>query len=352
MLAKAAKRIVLRGAKRARLLEIVASSGWRQQRLLILGYHALSRDDEHLWRRELFFTVQEFERRLAVLARWRVNVLRLSDALAHLRAGTLPPRSVVLTFDDGMADLWQLAWPMLRRYRYPATVYVATYYSGKGVPVFPLMCSYLLWKARDRVLPAAPGLGIAEPVELARTPQRIAAARALVHRAIADRLDASECDHRAGSIAALLRIDYERLRERRVLQLMTKDELRAAAADGVDIQLHTHRHRMPQQCDLFANEILDNRRVIESLSRCSANHFCYPSGEHRPNVLPWLESLAISSAVTCDGGLVNSRTASLLLPRVIDTAALSEIEFESWLSGVGAFFPCRPRFRLFTRART
>lgn len=49
---------------------------------------------------------------------------RLRDALA--RGEELPDRSVVLTFDDGYDDFHTVALPVLQRYGFPATVFVAT----------------------------------------------------------------------------------------------------------------------------------------------------------------------------------------------------------------------------------
>ena len=79
--------------KRVGILDSVADSEWRRKRLLILCYHSLSRDEEHLWRRPLFFTVQEFEQRLQLLKRWGVQVTPLGEAVSRLRAGTLPPEA-------------------------------------------------------------------------------------------------------------------------------------------------------------------------------------------------------------------------------------------------------------------
>jgi len=54
------------------------------------------------------------------------TTLNLDEFLA-IRRGTAPrpPRPVVITFDDGYASNHALAWPVLRRYRFKATIFVA-----------------------------------------------------------------------------------------------------------------------------------------------------------------------------------------------------------------------------------
>lgn len=57
------------------------------------------------------------------------DVLSLDAALDRLDAGDATP-SVVLTFDDGFADVYRNAWPLLRQRRLPFTIYLATAYMG------------------------------------------------------------------------------------------------------------------------------------------------------------------------------------------------------------------------------
>lgn len=57
------------------------------------------------------------------------DVVHLDAALDRLEAGDRRP-SVVLTFDDGFADMFDHAWPLLRDRRLPFTVYLATGYVG------------------------------------------------------------------------------------------------------------------------------------------------------------------------------------------------------------------------------
>jgi hypothetical protein len=106
-----------------------------------------------------------------------------------------------------------------------------------------------------------------------------------------------------------------------------------------DVQLHTHRHRVPEQRELFLREIADNRRALaeSGLNPERLTHFCYPSGLYQSAFLPWLAEAGVVSAVTCVPGLASKRQHPLLLPRFIDTGATSDVEFEGWASGLRHF---------------
>ncbi len=330
---KAVKRLALHAAKGTGLFHLVADSPWRRQRLLILAFHSVSLDEEHGWRRLLYFTPDEFERRLRLIRRWRLNVLPLEEAIQRLEHGTLPRRSAVLTFDDGQVDFHQVVWPMLEEAGYPATVYVTTYSGDKRLPIFPLMASYLLWKGRTRGrLDADPSIGL-PAVDLSDDASREQAAEALIAHAWRDGLDADARNARLAQVAARLDLDYDALTRRRVLQIMTPEELGDVSARGADVQLHTHRHRTPVNRLEFLREIQDNRASIEAATGRRPLHFCYPSGVCHPEFLGWLESAGVRSATTCVGSLAQARDLPLMLPRLVDTAALNDIEVEGWLSG-------------------
>ena len=56
---------------------LIGSSRWRSQRLLILCYHGISIEHEHLWRPPLFMTPSDFGRRLRMIERGGYRVLPL-----------------------------------------------------------------------------------------------------------------------------------------------------------------------------------------------------------------------------------------------------------------------------------
>src|SRR5664280_1337918 len=158
-----AKLAVLRAAHAMQLSSLLFSSGWRNSRLLILCYHGISLDDEHRWNPSMYLSPDQFRARLKCLRARNCTVLPLGEAIDRLHDGTLPARSVVLTFDDGFHDFYAVAWPILQEFSMPATVYQTTYYAEFNRPVFDLMCAYLPWRSSKARLewPAVIGPGIA-----------------------------------------------------------------------------------------------------------------------------------------------------------------------------------------------
>ena len=334
------KRRVLGASSRLGLLSNVRDSAWRQRRLLILCYHSISIDDEHEWSGAYSMSPALLESRFRMLRDGGYNVLPLGDAVRRLYEGTLPPRSVALTFDDGMFDFHARAWPLLQEFGFPATVYLTTYYSDYDQPIFGLLCSYLLWRARTRMPQpdVTPLFGMPMPWQLADAAGRARAKRDILAYADREQLTAQEQTAWAERLGDLLGVDYEAIRAKRLLTVMTRDEAAEIARNGIDIELHTHRHRTPNDRALFLREIVDNRERIERIRDGVARHFCYPSGVYRPEFLPWLREAGVTTATTCDPGLASRRSDPLLLPRLVDTSFLSPLDVEGWMTGMSGFF--------------
>lgn len=123
---KAAVRVAGRLARPVSLASrrLRPASSW----LTLIGWHRIGDAGDGLTT-----TLDGFRRHLDVLDDWGARVLPLDEAVARLRAGTLPPRAVVLTFDDGYASVVEQAWPILRGRRWPATMFMVSGYLDPGL---------------------------------------------------------------------------------------------------------------------------------------------------------------------------------------------------------------------------
>ena len=91
-------------------------------RASILMYHSVADDPEHF----NSVSLQMFARQMEYLAAKHFDVIRLSELTDRLRERRALSRAVVLTFDDGYQNNFTAAFPILKRYQFPATVFVVT----------------------------------------------------------------------------------------------------------------------------------------------------------------------------------------------------------------------------------
>jgi peptidoglycan/xylan/chitin deacetylase (PgdA/CDA1 family) len=83
--------------------------------------------------REVWFDtpLDTFKRQLAAIARGGYHVITLEALRAHLEHGApLPSKPLALTFDDNGHGIYENAFPLLRRYHFPATMFVHTNFVG------------------------------------------------------------------------------------------------------------------------------------------------------------------------------------------------------------------------------
>jgi len=298
------------------MFELAAKSSRRNSSLLVLGYHGVSLEDEHLWNGALYLSPETFRSRIEAIRRHRCSVLDLGQALQLLSAGDLPERAVVLTFDDGTCDFHKIVWPILKEYRYPATVYVTTYWMSLGHPVVPVTWSYLFWKARNSgTFDLGPVLGGRRTYDLRHQAGRDEAVRVLMSFSASEHLDGEQQNAISVKLATMLRLDFDALRSKRILQLMKPEELHELSGNGASVQLHMHRHRSPDSREMFLENLRNNYSYLNQITSTAPSHFCYPNGLYKPQFLPWLREFGVKSATTCDPGLASSKVDPLLLPR-------------------------------------
>ncbi len=116
---KMTKQNFLKSAKALKLFDLSSKSSWRQNRLLILAYHGISLEDEHLWNPELFIPPDFLRRRFELIRQHNCTVLPLNEAIDCLYNKTLPKKAVVITFDDGNYDFYQQAFPIIKEFNFP-----------------------------------------------------------------------------------------------------------------------------------------------------------------------------------------------------------------------------------------
>jgi hypothetical protein len=115
---------------------------------------------------------------------------------------------------------------------------------------------------------------------------------------------------------------------------MSPQEIAALRKQGFSIQLHTHRHRLPDDAREIAREIGDNRSILGTLTDEALEHLCYPSGIWNAGQWPALTNVGVTSATTCLPGLNSPETPALALRRFLDVQDISADEFAAEMLGI------------------
>jgi len=94
----------------------------------ILMYHSIDHN-------KVFFTVtpENFRKQMDLLYKEKYSIISLGElAGLIIDKRAIPLKTVVLTFDDGYQDNYFNAFPILKKYNFPATIFLATGFIGKN----------------------------------------------------------------------------------------------------------------------------------------------------------------------------------------------------------------------------
>ena len=208
---------------------------------------------------------------LQFLTRYYTPV-RLQDVLADCNGRRLPPRAILLTFDDGYASIMEWAAPLCGKFGVPAILFLnAAFLDNAALAPDNLVCYVANVLGMETINAAARVIKGADMPKLKSLPQVFScffpsislAERRVFLNALAD----------VGGI-------NERQMAREAGLYLTRKEVSALAASGFEIGNHTYTHvhcrsLLPQN---LSEEIDKNSAELEGLSGRKVRAFSLPYG--------------------------------------------------------------------------
>ncbi|HEX3818025.1 MAG TPA: polysaccharide deacetylase family protein, partial [Chthoniobacterales bacterium] len=92
--------------------------------VVVFGYH---RFEKKVRRPDTEITPEAFEAQMKELQDHKIPVIKMQDFLAWKRGEkNIPPHAAIITIDDGYRSGYDVAWPILKKYGYPFTLFVYT----------------------------------------------------------------------------------------------------------------------------------------------------------------------------------------------------------------------------------
>jgi peptidoglycan/xylan/chitin deacetylase (PgdA/CDA1 family) len=281
-----------------------------------------------------------FDAQMAHLRR-RYAVLSLGELSERVVAGSVPRRAVAVTFDDGYADNFVNARPILDRYRIPATVFVTTGYIGAGREFW--------WDQLGRMLFFAPRLPDRLTLTVGGSTRQWStgsASRMTVDERLADRSwnvvradNPTELHLAYREMAPLLSLSAADVRGEMLKELdeqtgaprpegtddlaMTRCELRTLHQEGlIGLGAHTVTHPVLSTLtrEAAAQEIRQSKAELQEASGATVSTFAYPygyRGAYTSDNMSDVAAAGMPDAYSNFGGAVRAGHDRLQLNRVL-----------------------------------
>lgn len=286
---------------------IASLVGGNGKRLSVLIFHRVLPEPDPLLPDEM--DAARFDALLGMLVR-RFNVLPMEEALSGWRTGNLPPRALAITFDDGYADNFTIACPILVRHGVKATFFVASGFLDGGI----------MWNDLAReALRAFPGdaidlswLGLGRRAVVGGSQRRVLVEEVLLklkYRPLAGRQEGlARLIAETGAVPP------------RDLMLSTA-QLKGLRDAGMEIGGHTCNHPILAVLgeDDARREIAEDRAQLAAILGRAPRYFAYPNGrperDYQAVHADFVRELGYEAAFTTSCGSVGSESGAFELPR-------------------------------------
>lgn len=240
-----------------------------QPKFLILGYHRVGTEGVPLFSR---LSPEEFEAQLCFLKQ-HYRIVSLDELWRELQDPQTSHQAAAITFDDGYRDVYTCAFPILQKYRIPATVFLTVDSIETGdVPWYDRVFLVL------RVFPGSElVLDLDRPrfFDLSSVAARLHAAEKIVAclRTLPD-WRRQEC---CAALEQQVALPEEELRER----ILTWEQIRAMHRAGITFGSHTLTHRVISRLEpaQMQRELLESKKIIECRLDSPVMDFSYPFGK-------------------------------------------------------------------------
>jgi peptidoglycan/xylan/chitin deacetylase (PgdA/CDA1 family) len=279
------------------------------RRFQILGYHKIS-PDQH----PFFPPVHPdtFEKHMEFL-KTCYKVMGLQELVSRAAQGEVPERAVAITFDDGYRDNYEYAFPILKKYQFPATIFVATGAIDTGE---------LIWhdRAFDAFRFATATHARLKDKDLPELRLETAEAREKSLQSTlvrAKMLYGEKRRHFIDDLESKLRPNLPADRHDRML---TWNQVREMHLAGIEFGSHTVSHTilscMPKS--EMKRELKDSRNALSERLGASVTTFAYPNGKRadfNDEAKVVLRECGYSCAVTCCPGFNHASSDAFELKR-------------------------------------
>jgi peptidoglycan/xylan/chitin deacetylase (PgdA/CDA1 family) len=255
-----------------------------------------------------------FAEQLEYLTR-RYNLVPLSRLAESIgRREQAPARLAAITIDDGYRDAYEIAYPLLRRFGAPATLFVPADFIDRRAWIWTDKARFLTRRAVSQQLAIKIGgqelrLDLDAPSSRRDAAERVNATLKRIPEEVKE--EAIERLARACGVVLPQTPPDE-------FAPIAWAEAREMQAHGIEIGSHTLTHPILTLVgdERLRSELHESRSRLEEVLKRRIEQFCYPNGDHDERVRSEVARAGYRVAVTCEGGLNKRGDDPLTLRRI------------------------------------
>ena len=266
------------------------------KRLIILIYHGVIRTPLKV-ADYCFLSENKFEEQMIYLKN-NFSVVSLSDAIYKLKNRQVDRPIVVVTFDDGFLNNYEIAFPILKKYQIPATFFISTqlidtdktlWFCQLNHAISQTIKSSIVWKNERYSLisnsdKVSASIRLQEKLKTFHHSQLLLELNCLIDLLIEKPFDSNTLPHEF------------RMLTKKAIHEMSQSNL-------VEFGSHTHRHSILSLLSKYKQreEILTSTRIIEEITNNKCQFFSYPNGrihDYNQETITLVQQYNFKAAVT------------------------------------------------------
>ena len=286
---------------------------FKKKKIIVIMYHSFTsgKDDKY---KNVTIDANTFEKQMMHLKRY-YNVMPLEEIIIKLKNGKkIPGNSVALTFDDGYKSNYTLAYPILKKYDFHATIFLVTDYIDTGRWLWVNELEYILNRTKVET--------ISMPLEDEKIYLNLESPESKMESYI-------KLKERLKKMSPILILQTMKFLNMNLgvsieqadienYKMLSWDDIFSMDKQYVDFGCHTATHPilpMIKEKKILKREIVGAKNELEKKMKKPVQLFCYPNGDFNEESVSLIKKHYLA-AISTRPGYIGSKYDLYDIPRI------------------------------------
>lgn len=283
-----------------------------KSQIIVMMYHRVGPMNDK-W---IFHPVHQkiFEEQLKYLISNNFEMISLNNLSEMILKGSIPKKAAVITFDDGYKDNYEFAFPILKKYGAPATIFLST---------GPIDQKKLFWNDEVSYVLSHADMESIDIRDIGTYQISSNEDKAGACFSVVEKLKKMENSKKESAIENLINSTGVNIPDKLGKQnILSWNEIKKMDKNGIDFGGHTVNHPILTNIpiDEAKWEIRESKNRIEEVLGYPVTTFSYPNGDFNNDISSLVKNSGFNCSVSVNPGVVNNSVNELYQINRIDGA--------------------------------